>query len=264
MIIGVYVGLCLLGYLFQGKLLYQPRRGLEGKPSEILLAYEDVSFETTDGLTLHGWWVPADNAAATIIFCHGNAGNISHRLESIRIFNRIGLNTFIFDYRGYGESDGSPDETGTYLDADAAWRYVTGTRKVAPERLFVGGRSLGGAIAAHLAWKQSPCGVILESTFTSLPDLAAELYPFLPVRVLSKFEYDTKAIINDIRCPLLIVHSPEDDLIPFSHARELMEARRGPKDLLEIQGDHNYGWLDSGKGYTDGLSRFITKALARD
>ncbi|HUU43029.1 MAG TPA: alpha/beta fold hydrolase, partial [Planctomycetota bacterium] len=168
MIIGVYVGLCLLGYLFQGKLLYQPYVKLEGTPAAMTppLAYEDASFDTADGLTLHGWWVPADNAVATVIFCHGNAGNISHRTGTIRIFHDLGLNTFIFDYRGYGQSDGSPTEEGTYLDGEGAWRYVTQTKQVPLDRVFIAGRSLGGAVAAHLAWKHPPRGVILESTFT--------------------------------------------------------------------------------------------------
>lgn len=257
LIVVVYLGYTAFLFATQDRLIYYPTRQIKGTPEAIGLPYEDVSFKTTDGITLHGWLIPAENSKGTILFFHGNAGNISHRLDSIAIFNRLGLSTFIFDYRGYGKSDGKPSEKGFYLDAEAAWNYLIQQEKVGSEKIILFGRSLGGNVAAWLAARQTPAGCILESVFTSAPDLAAELFPLFPARLLCRSQYDALGAIQKIRSPVLIVHSPDDDIIPFSHGQRLYKAANEPKSFLTINGDHNTGFIISGKIYTDGLAAFL-------
>lgn len=265
---GGYALLCAWLFFFQSQLIYFPTRAIEATPAAIGLAYEPVEFRAEDGVKLTGWNLPAcppppDQACqprATLLFFHGNAGNISHRLESIAIFRGLGLDVFIFDYRGYGASEGGPDEEGTYRDAEAAWRYLTETRRVAPERIVYFGRSLGAAVAAWLAARRPPGALILESTFTSAPDLGTDLYPWLPVRWLARIDYDTRERLASIASPVLIVHSPQDEIIPFHHAERLLAAAREPKELLRLRGDHNSGFYVTGKDYIAGLDAFLKRA----
>ncbi len=174
----IYAALTALIYFRQSSLIYYPNmpgRALVATPQQIGLRYEDVDFVSEDGVGLHGWFIPADNARGSLLFFHGNAGNISHRLDSIAIFNALGLDVFIFDYRGYGQSQGRTTEAGTYRDAEAAWRYLTETRGVDAGDIVVFGRSLGSSIAAWLASRQRPAGLIVESSFSSVPSMARRL-----------------------------------------------------------------------------------------
>lgn len=239
------------------RMIYFPARELLATPSDYRLEYESVSFASDDGLTLHGWWIPAEPERATLLFFHGNAGNIGDRLDSIEIFHRLGLTVFIIDYRGYGMSEGSPSERGTYLDALAAWRYLTEERRVDPSRTVIFGRSLGAAVATMLASEHPPQALILESAFTSVPDMAATIFPWLPVRFVLGMQYDNLKRISKIACPSLIIHSRDDDIIPFEHGRRLFEAANDPKQFLEIRHGHNDGFVLSGPLYTDGLTEFI-------
>jgi len=256
-IAGAYIAFAGFLFIFQSHYVYFPERVLSAKPTSIGLNFESVSFETRDGIQLSGWFVPSDNARGVILFCYGNAGNISHRLESIQIFHPLGRSVFIFDYRGYGQSEGKPSESGTYKDAEAAWQYLVEERQVSRDRIIVFGRSLGGAVAAWLAHRHTPGALILESTFTSVPDIAAKLYPYLPVRLLSRFKYDTAEYLDGVDCPVLIVHSRDDEIMPFSHGQRLFEIAREPKRFLEISGSHNEGFITSGKHYEEGLNAFI-------
>ncbi len=257
---GAYALLVAFIYFTQASLLYYPNiagRALSASPTDIGLAYEDVNLTAADGVRLHGWFVPATDARGTLLFFHGNAGNISHRLDSIRIFNRLGLDVFIIDYRGYGQSDGKPDEQGTYRDADAAWRYLVETRGAEPARIVVFGRSLGAAIAGYLAAEQRPGALILESSFASVESMGRRLYPFLPVRWLNRFGYQTAEYVRQIGCPILVIHSPGDEIIPIAEGRAVFTAAAEPKRFLEIRGGHNDGFLVSGRTYVDGLDAFI-------
>ncbi len=252
-----YAGMALLLYAFQGYLLYLPSRELAGTPDDIGLAYEDVALVTDDGYRLHGWYLPADAKQPVVLFFHGNAGNISHRLDTLRLFHQLGLNTLIVDYQGYGRSEGSPSEPGTHLDALAAWRYLVKDRGVPADKIVLFGRSLGAAVATELAARHRPRALILESAFTSLPDLAAQLYPFMPVRLLTRYHYDNHALMAKISCPVLVIHSAADEIVPFTHGRALFEAAPEPKRLLVIQGSHNDGFLISGQHYLKGISSFV-------
>ena len=252
-----------LAYVFQPHLVYFPARELVADPSAIGIRYEDVSLLTEDGLRLHGWFVPARKPRAVLLFLHGNAGNISHRLDSLRIFHDLEVDVLIFDYRGYGRSEGRPSEEGTYRDAVAAWRYLVEKRGVAPERIVLFGRSIGAAIAAALAVDRQPGALILESGFTSIPDLAAELYPWLPARRLARVRYDTRSRLPRVTAPVLIVHSRDDEIIAFTHAQALYAAAREPKSMLELRGTHNSGFLESGLSYVEGLGAFLRKHAAR-
>jgi len=257
----LYVLLVVVMFLLQGCMVYHPTRELEGTPDQAGLAYEDVYIRTGDGVKINAWFVPADDAKGTILFLHGNAGNISHRIDSLAIFHYLGYSTLIVDYRGYGRSEGSPGEEGTYLDAQAAWDYLRQKRKINAAGIVVLGRSMGAAVAAWLAGEERPGGVILESGFTSVPDRGAEMFPFLPIRWMSLIRYDTLGRIASVRCPVLFVHSRDDRLIPISHGRRLFEAANEPKRLLEITGTHNDGFITSGSVYTDGLVKFLDSVL---
>lgn len=260
-----YAGIALLLYLFQDRMVFLPAiaGGSGSTPEDIGLAFDEVWLETTDGERLHAWWIPHPRARATLIFSHGNAGNITHRLESLRIFHALGLDTLIYDYRGYGASSGRASEAGLYRDASAAWDWVTDHKHVAPNRVLLFGRSLGGAVSARLASRVEAGGLILESTFTSVPDLGQQLYWWLPVRWLSRMEFDTEAYLANSDLPVLIVHSPDDEIVPFSHAERLLDAA-GDGELLRLAGSHNTGFLETGDSYRQGLDRFIDRLVAND
>jgi fermentation-respiration switch protein FrsA (DUF1100 family) len=263
--VGVYAALCLSLFFMQSKLLYYPAipsRNLTASPADINLEYDTVTLITSDHVKLHGWFIPAAHERGTLLFFHGNAGNISHRLDSLKIFHELGLSTLIIDYRGYGRSQGTISELGTYLDAEAAWKYLTESRKIPAQAIVVFGRSLGAAIGAYIAVQQKPAALILESAFTSVPDLAARLYPFLPVRLLSRFHYNTEKLLLSVSCPVLIIHSSDDEIIPYENGLQLYKRARNPKRFLELHGDHNQGFLVSGKLYKDGLQEFVTASLA--
>ncbi len=257
-VVTLYVGLVALAFLFQERLLYFPLRGLAATPASIGLTYENVWLKTADGVKLSGWFIPAEPARGVVLFFHGNAGNISHRLDSIATFHDLGLSILIIDYRGYGQSKGKTTEQGTYLDAEAAWRYLVEERQIPPTKIVLFGRSLGGGVAAWLAQTHRPAGLILESTFTSVPDVAAQHYPFLPVRILTRVNYNTLDRLPAINCPVLIVHSPDDRLIPYQHAQRLFATAQEPKQFLELRGGHNEGFILSAQVYEAGLDTFIT------
>lgn len=244
-------------FYFQDKLLYYPDNDLLFSPADINLNFEDVYFKSEDNLDLHGWYIKHENPAATLLFFHGNAGNISHRLESLQIFHQLGLSVFMIDYRGYGRSNGKPTEQGTYLDALAAWNYLRQDLQLDAGEIIIFGRSLGGAIASWLAVKESPKALILESTFTSIPEMGQHLYPYLPIKWLARIHYPTIDRIENIDCPLLIIHSPDDEIVPYELGQKIFEKANQPKQFLEISGDHNQGFLITGDIYNEGLRQFI-------
>jgi len=262
--ISFYVLLGVLLFFMQERMIFLahlPGRQLEATPRDVGFDYVDVKFQTTDGVSLHGWYVFAHNPRGTVLFLHGNAGNISHRLDSIAIFHELGLDTFIIDYRGYGQSEGKPGEEGTYRDADAAWEHLVTERGEDPARTVVFGRSLGGAVATWLATKHKPAALIVESSFTSVAEMAAHLYPFMPVRLILRLRYPVIDFLARITCPVLIVHSRDDEIIPFSMGKALYKAAPAPKAFLELEGDHNNAFLLSRDRYHQELAAFIREQL---
>jgi fermentation-respiration switch protein FrsA (DUF1100 family) len=255
-----YLGVVLFVYLTQSGLLYLPDvggRDLARTPAEVGMDYQDVTLTTEDEVQLHGWFVPVERPRATVLFFHGNAGNISHRLGSLQIFHHLGLNVLIIDYRGYGKSEGSPSEQGTYRDAEAAWRHLVEQRGIPAGEIILFGRSLGAALAAHLAARERPLALVMESPFVSVPELGAKLYPWLPVRWLSRFDYDNRALLERVAAPLMIIHSREDEIIPFSHGRQLYEQAAEPKRLVELSGGHNTGMQQNLQRYLEAWDDFI-------
>ncbi len=256
-----YGFLLIFLYFYQSRLLFLPNlpsRAVETLPSAVGLPYEPVDLNTSDNINLNGWFIPAPEQRGVILFCHGNAGNISHRLDSLLLFHKLGFSTLIFDYRGYGNSQGHPSEAGTYLDVEAAWQYLTTKRSIPSSHIILFGRSLGGAIAVHQATVFTPGALIVESSFTSVPDMAAELYPFLPVRWLSRLDYNVQEQLPRVSCPVLVVHSRDDEIIPFRQGRALYKTANKPKQFLELRGGHNNGFLLAGQAYTRELDRFLS------
>jgi fermentation-respiration switch protein FrsA (DUF1100 family) len=237
-----------------------PDRALGASPSDIGLDYEDVSLTTSDNERLHGWYIPAINSRGVLLFFHGNAGNISHRLDSIEIFHELDLDILIIDYRGYGQSTGKATEQGTYLDAQAAWDYLINSRRIPANRIIVFGRSLGGAVGAWLGVQHTPAAVIIESSFSSGVDMAHRLYPFLPVRLITRLKYPVVDYAARLDCPVLVVHSKHDEIIPFTMGQAIYAAVHQQKKFLELRGDHNNGFLISQEEYIAGLKDF-TRAI---
>lgn len=250
--------------LGQSRRLFKPLREIIDTPDAHGYDYEDVTFASSDGVTLHGWYVPHRDATHCVLFFHGNTRNISHCIHTIDLFQELGFSTLLFDYRGYGRSSGTPDEQGIYDDAAAAWRYLVETRGMRPDRIVLHGRSLGAAIASWLAAHQAPAALVIESTFTSLPDVAAELYPMLPARLLARHKFPVREHLQRVQCPLLVVHGMEDELIPYRHGRALFDLAPEPREFLDIEGRHFDGYLASGRHYYEGLAGFFARHLKQN
>jgi len=256
-----YVAVLVIVFLFQSRLVYYPEVGREvtATPQSYGLKFEAVEIRTTDGETLQAWWVPAEDARGTVLFFHGNAGNISHRLDYLLMFNRLRHSTLIVDYRGYGKSTGTPSEEGTYRDAEAAWDYLRNAQSVSPQDLVIAGESLGGGVASWLATKVRPRAVLLYSTFTSVADLGAQIYWFLPVRLMSRIGYENLGNLKRIHAPVFIAHSRDDDVVPYAHGRKLFEAAGEPKEFLELRGGHNEGFIFTRKEWVAQLATFLNR-----
>ena len=242
---------------FEWRSVFIPYREMDGTPAGLRLGFEDVTFAAADGVKLNGWYVPRPGTKLTVLFCHGNAGNIGNRLEKLFILHDLGVNVFLFDYRGYGRSEGRPSEQGTYNDALAAYDWLRREKSVAPEHLVVQGESLGCAVAVELARQRPVGGLVLESAFASVPEMARAVYPWLPLHLLCRIRYDSLAKIGAVKAPLLSLHSREDDIVPFSQAERLFAAAPGPKKLVELRGSHNDGFAVSEKVYRAALNEFF-------
>ena len=258
-----YMAAMIAIYFAQALFIYAPQiptRELLSSPDDIGLEYENLSLITTDNEKIHAWYVPAKNkTSTTVLFFHGNAGNISHRLETIKIFNQLGFNFLIVDYRGYGNSTGKPSEQGTYIDADTAWNYLMEEKKLQADQIIIAGRSLGGGVAAELAKKVQPAMLILESTFTSMTDVSAIHYPFMPTSIIVKHKYKTFSKLKDIHCPVVIIHSKNDEVIPFKQSQRNYTAANKPKKFIELQGGHGNGFLFSLNVYENGIQQAVNK-----
>lgn len=241
------------------RLTYFPIHKLAVQPDLLGGPFEDVSFVTSDGIQLHGWFFPAQPSSArskfVILLCHGNGGNISHRLELYRALLQCGIAVFAFDYRGYGRSSGRPSEEGTYRDAQAAYYWLR-RKGFEPECILAYGESLGGGVVSELARRAKVGGLIIQSSFTSLADIAAELFPWLPVRWLVRGKYNTCGKLPLVHVPVLVMHSRADELIGFHHAKANFAAANEPKLFCELEGDHNNP-LANYELFLDGIEKFL-------
>ena len=244
--------------MIERRYIFFPERPLLETPEQWGLQYEEVRFPASDGVRLHGWYVPG-RGDLTWIWFHGNAGNIGHRLENLMLLHRrLGVNIFLFDYRGYGRSEGKVSEKGTYRDARAALEYVVSQKDTDPHKLVYFGRSLGAAIAVELATQLHPRGLILESPFTSIKDMAKKVFPLLPLYLLVRTKYDSLSRIDKVSCPLLIIHGDMDEIVPIGQAMKLYERAQEPKQLYVIPGaGHSETYLVGEEPYFSTLAEFL-------
>ena len=250
---------------FEKANLYIPDRQLTILPATFGLAYENVDFTAEDGVRLHAWFVPASTAptkgsptARTLVMFHGNGGNISHRVDKLRIFRGLGLSVFMFDYRGYGHSNGSPSEQGTYLDGAAAVRWLKENKGLEEGALVYYGESLGCAVAMETALHHPPAAFIFDSGFTSVLEMAKAIYPWLPAKYFLRARYDNLAKAPKLKTPLLVAHSPEDQIIPFAMGHALFDAAPEPKEFFQLRGGHNDGFLET-PDYAQAFAAFLKK-----
>ncbi|MCP4898335.1 MAG: alpha/beta hydrolase [bacterium] len=252
---------------FEGSLIYYPTRHPDGFWDTQALAQQsgfdidDCYFEAEDGVKTHGWLCrPKQNEGSqlpVLLWFHGNAGNLSHRADLMIAYASQGVEVLLVDYRGYGRSEGRPSEKGLYRDARAAWDFLTVERGIEPRQIIVFGESLGGAVAVQLASGVKPAGLLLVSTFTSVSDMAARHFPFVP-RFLIRTKMNSESVITQIHCPKLVIHGSEDEIVPFKLGRELFDAATEPKRFIEVQrAHHNDLWMIGGQSILDEMGRFL-------
>lgn len=245
--VGAIVAFGLYLYLSQDRMFFFPTVEMEASPADIGLDFDDISIEVGDSEKIHAWYVPvrtddnADNnrSTPTVLFFHGNGGNISHRLPTIDLAVGLGANIMLLDYRGYGRSSGSPSEDNMYTDAEACYRWLTETKATPPDQIILFGRSLGGAVAIELATRVECAGLIVESSLTSAKAMGNLMFPYFPVGLLLKHKFASIEKIRNVNCPILVAHSKNDDMIPFQMGRALFEKARRPKRMVQIAGLHN-------------------------
>ncbi len=248
--VGGFVAFGVYLYLIQDRIVFFPTRDLEASPGDIGLGFQEVRIDVANTESIHAWFIPVpsdsqvnyqsgDGGAPTVLFCHGNAGNISHRLETIECLAALGANVMLFDYRGYGRSDGAPSETNMYADAAACYRWLTRSQGVSSDKIVLFGRSLGGAVAIELASRVDCAGLIVESSFTSAEEMGRLMFPYFPIGLMLRYEFNSIQKIGQVDCQLLVTHSPDDEVVPFVMGRRLYEKSAEPKRFVELKGGHN-------------------------
>ena len=250
------IGLFSLIRYIEKRSLYFPLRAIEVTPHDIGLEYEEIIVSTGDGVRISGWFIPSPAPRATILLSHGNGGNISHRLDKIKVLNDLKVNVLIFDYRGYGMSKGRPSEQGLYLDCEAMYRYLVNEKNTPPEKIIGYGESLGGAVIIDLAGRLPLGGIIIEGSFTSIRDMAKHYLPFIPTFVY-KTTFNSIDKIMKVTSPKLHFHSMSDDVVPYELGKKLFDNAQGPKKFVNLQGGHNDSFLISEETYAAGLDSFI-------
>jgi len=237
--------------------IYYPERHWIATPADLGLNAGDIFLMPEPGVQLHAWFFAHPEPLATLLFCHGNAGNVSHRLENVAHLLRTGFQVLLFDYRGYGHSSGQPSEQGLYRDAATAWAHLVERADTVGAPRLIFGRSLGGAVAVDLATRAEADGLIIESTFTSVRALTRLVFP-LPLPALP-VKYDSLSKIGRIEMSLLVIHGEQDELVPFAEGRALFEAALEPKSWYPIPAaGHNDTYLVGGKAYFRRLATFAS------
>jgi hypothetical protein len=249
--------------VFEEKLIYFPSRDLDAAPAALGLEHEELFLVSSDGVRLHAWFLPArpDGRGFTVLVCHGNAGNMSHRLDrALSMHRELRADVLLFDYRGFGRSEGNPHEKGTYEDALASYRYLADVRRVDPERIVLFGESLGAAVAVELSSRVPAGAIVLESPFTSIAAMARVAYPFLPAGWV-RTKYDNLGKVGGLSVPLLVIHGTRDETVPFTQGRELFDAARGPKRFLGVEGaGHTDAYIVGGERYWSAWRELLENA----
>lgn len=260
-VLGVFGALAAYIYFNQKNMVFFPIKELALTPGQLGLDYEDVYINLAVNEKIHGWYFPVSDSgnSKVVLFCHGNAGNISHRIETAQFLLNQKVNVLMFDFRGYGNSDGEPGEENIYADAWACYDWLLAEKKFKPENVFIFGRSLGGAVAVNLADKVKCGGLVVESSLTSAADMGKKLFPFFPVKWLLRYKFDSIGKIGSVNCPVLITHSRHDDIVPFSMGQALFQAAKEPKQFVELPGKHNErDYLENAR-YLNAFKRFLNR-----
>lgn len=240
--------------------IFFPSRDFSFTPNDIGLKFQDIFFKTQDGLNINAWFIPSNTPTSsyTLLFSHGNGGNISHRISKIEMLNKLDLNIFIYDYRGYGKSQGRPSEAGIYLDTEAAYSYLVQEKNIKPDTIIAYGESLGSTASIDLASKVKLKALILEGAFSNAKDMAKEVYPFLPGFFI-KTKFDSLNKIKNITAPKLFIHSSSDEIVPIELGKKLFDAAKEPKFFKTIGGGHNTSFIDSENEFKNSISSFINR-----
>jgi uncharacterized protein len=244
------------------RFIFFPSAAIEATPNDYGVDYEDVYFTTADNVRLNGWFVPYAAAQTTLLWFHGNGGNISHRARgAMLLHNKVKANIFMIDYRGYGRSEGVASEAGTYEDASAALRHLRSRGDIDPKRIVFFGQSLGSAVAADLGGREECLAVILEAPFASIREMAKAIYPYLPLGPLIKTRYDVVEKVKAVKAPLLVVHGDRDDIVPFEQGKRVFAAATGPKEFHALVGAHHNDTFEvGGDAYFEVIKDFIDRA----
>jgi fermentation-respiration switch protein FrsA (DUF1100 family) len=259
LILFLIFGILTMGVLrlVEDQFIYYPERPYFEEPKRLGLSYRDIWLTTKDQTRIHGWLIGDGNEKPVVLFFHGNAGNISHRLDRIKRLEELPLRFLLLDYRGYGQSEGKPTEEGLYEDALAAYEFLIEEEGLSSDQIILFGESLGGAVAIDLASKKDVAGIILEATFTTLRELANEIFPVLPTALVSD-QYTSILKVPKIDTPILFVHGTRDEIVPFKMGETLFKAAKGNKDFWEVQNaGHNDLYLIAGQEYNKKLSTFL-------
>lgn len=255
LVVFVFLFFVMMRYA-ERKSLYVPFKEIDGTPQNINLEYQEIALKTPDHETIQAWFIPKLGSPWTVYFLHGNGGNLSHRLTKISMLHDLGLNVFIIDYRGYGQSTGAPSERGFYVDSRTGYEYLTKALKVRPDRIILFGESLGSAVAIDLATKEKVAALIVEGMLTSASEIARVYFPFAPGFFLEA-KFDSLSKIRDLGVPKLFIHSRNDEVVPFWLGKKLFDASAPPKEFLEIIGGHNDSFSLSRKEVEDKMSEFV-------
>ena len=243
-------------YIQQPNMVFYPIKKLDATPKDWGLSYDDVELRLDDKTKISSWYLPHPQAEKTILFFHGNGGNISHRGDSIYIFHKLKFNVLIIDYAGYGKSEGSASENSLYQSANAAWHYLINDKKTKAKDIIIFGRSLGGAVAVDLASHVKAGGLILESTFSSVRDFVDVAFAQWSSLIYLRYAFDSLSKIKRVTSPVLVIHSPDDEIIPFELGQRLFDNIESEKEFLQITGGHNDGFMESIASYMPAIRRF--------
>jgi fermentation-respiration switch protein FrsA (DUF1100 family) len=260
--LAVIVGLVMTPYKLERLFVYYPTHRIRYDPGIVGLSFQDIYLKTKDNVTLHGWFIPYEGAACTLLIFHGNGGNIGDRVAWLKILNDLGVHILIIDYRGYGKSEGEPHEAGLYLDALAAWDWWTAERKPSGEKIVLFGESLGGAVAVHLAADFPVTGLVLQSTFTSARDMAKTMFPIGLLQPLMNVHFNSAEKIARISCAKLFIHGTRDEIVPFRLGERLFELASDPKSFYVVpDAGHNDLPIVAGSEYARQLKTFLAGIL---